>query len=624
MSESIWKKEIRLRKPKQPKPEAPKPEPQAVAKAEEPSIWKKELRLRKQRDPLPPFPGRLLEQQRATPAEPPRGTVVIPVIPEPSDSVQQVQRWAARVSAPRPEFPRPAAAGERQEPVALLPQEHATAPADPSPEPVAPASVHVEPVSDTDLVSDTPHDEAPAVITPEPVAEKALLLKREDWTPPATPEPVAPAAVHVDPVPVDAKPAVVAPEPVAEKVPLLKREISLRRTPKPPRAVKTAEQTPKAERKPLLKRELSLPKRGPKQAAAGGHDKATRVVGLRIGSSQIAAAHVENNGSAQLVQLAREPLDRGIVVAGEVREPVALGKALKAFFGANKLPRKDIRLGIASSRIGVRVLEVPAVDDPKQFENVVRFRAQEVLPLPVADAVLDHVVLSDFTTDQGEAMRRILLVFAHRELVARYVEVCRNAGLRLVGIDLDAFALLRALVPAKTGEAPNHAVVAVAVGHERTVFAVSDGEICEFTRVLEWGSSSIDVAIARALNLTPSEAQPFKHALDLDAVEPPEGLSPMQFEAVRAAAKSEIGALVRELVSSLRFYQSQPDSLAVGQVLLTGGGAQLGGFAAELERGLGAPVRIADPFAHVVLGKKVTAPDDPGSLSIAVGLAVEA
>jgi type IV pilus assembly protein PilM len=615
MSESIWKKEIRLRKPKQPKPEAPKPEPQAVAKAEEPSIWKKELRLRKQRDPLPPFPGRLLEQQRATPAEPPRGTVVIPVIPEPSDSVQQVQRWAARVSAPRPEFPRPAAAGERQEPVALLPQEHATAPADPSPEPVVPASAHVEP---------PPVDEASAVVAPEPVAEKAPLLKREDWTPPATPEPVAPAAVHVDPVPVDAKPAVVAPEPVAEKVPLLKREISLRRKSKAPKAEK-AEKTPKAERPPLLKRELSLPKRKPKQAAvSGGHDKATRVVGLRIGSSQIAAAHVENNGSAQLVQLAREPLDRGIVVAGEVREPVALGKALKAFFGANKLPRKDIRLGIASSRIGVRVLEVPAVDDPKQFENVVRFRAQEVLPLPVADAVLDHVVLSDFTTDQGEAMRRILLVFAHRELVARYVEVCRNAGLRLVGIDLDAFALLRALVSAKTGEAPNHAVVAVAVGHERTVFAVSDGEICEFTRVLEWGSSSIDVAIARALNLTPSEAQPFKHALDLDAVEPPEGLSPMQFEAVRAAAKSEIGALVRELVSSLRFYQSQPDSLAVGQVLLTGGGAQLGGFAAELERGLGAPVRIADPFAHVVLGKKVTVPDDPGSLSIAVGLAVEA
>ena len=60
-------------------------------------------------------------------------------------------------------------------------------------------------------------------------------------------------------------------------------------------------------------------------------------------------------------------------------------------------------------------------------------------------------------------------------------------------------------------------VVAVAVGHERTVFAVSDGEVCDFTRVLEWGGGSIDVAIARALNLTPSQAEPIKRALDLDA-----------------------------------------------------------------------------------------------------------
>ena len=528
MSESIWKKEIRLRKPKEPK--APKvDESKVVAVAAEPR---------------------------------PRGTVVVPVVPAASPAVQRLERWS-RVPAPRAEFPRPAAPQQAEVPSFLAPRQ------------------------------------------------------KVGWEPPAELEPVAEA----QPAPVPAR----EPEPApvaAEKVPLLKREISFRRTPKAAKPPKEKhEKPPRGDRTPLLKRELHLPRREPKTEA--GH-KVTRIVGLRIGSSQLAAALMRNNGSAEVLQLGRQSLERGLVVGGEVREPVALAKALKAFFSANKLPRKDIRLGIASNRIGVRLIDVPAIGNDKQFENAIRFRAQEVLPIPVTDAVLDHVVLGEEMTEQGEVVRRILLVFAHRELVSRYVEVCKQAGLRLTGIDLDAFALLRALGgPGPVGGLPQ-AVVAVAVGHERTVFAVSDGGICEFTRVLEWGGSAIDVALARALNLTPSQVQPLKHRLSLDATEPPEGLSAMQLEAARAAMQSETGVLVRELVSSLRFYQSNPDSLAIGEVLLAGGASALDGFAAELERGLGAPVRIADPFANVTLARKVRRPDEAGSFAIAIGLGMEA
>lgn len=344
------------------------------------------------------------------------------------------------------------------------------------------------------------------------------------------------------------------------------------------------------------------------------------LVGLRIGSTQLAAAHVVNNGAAEVQQLARTPLERGLVTDGEVRDADGLAAALKTFFADQKLPRKDVRLGVASSRIGVRVLDVPSVEDPKHFENAIRFRAQELLPIPVVDAILDHVVLGDVEGENGEALRRILLVFAHRDLVERYVEVCRTAGIRLAGIDFDAFALLRAVSPAPQ---EGRAVVAVAVGHERTILAVSDGTICSLTRVLEWGSSALDVAIARVLDLTPSQAEPVKQALSLDATEPPAGLSEIQLEAVKSAVRGEIGVLGRELVSSLRFYQSRPESLPIGEVLLVGGGARLEGFATEVQQAVGAPVRAADPLAGVVLAKKVARPDDVASLAIAVGLGIE-
>ncbi len=154
-----------------------------------------------------------------------------------------------------------------------------------------------------------------------------------------------------------------------------------------------------------------------------------------------------NNGSTpELVQVVRGPLDHGIVVGGELRDPEALAVALRDFFKRHNLPKRGIRLGIANNRIGVRTFDVIGIDDPKQLANAIRFRAQEVLPIPIEDAVLDYQVLSEGgQRRKASPSSRVLLVVAYRELVDRYVRACEKAGLQIVGIDLEAFALLRAV-----------------------------------------------------------------------------------------------------------------------------------------------------------------------------------
>ena len=164
---------------------------------------------------------------------------------------------------------------------------------------------------------------------------------------------------------------------------------------------------------------------------------------------------------------------------------------MRAFFRKHKLPRQGVRLGIANNRIGVRIFEIAGIDDPKQLENAIRFRAQEALPIPIEEAVLDFHVLGERVDDEGNRVRRVLLVVAYRELIDRYVAACKKAGIRLAGIDLEAFALLRALgePPAGDEAAADAALVVVSIGHDRSTFAVSDGSVCEFTRVLDWGGS---------------------------------------------------------------------------------------------------------------------------------------
>jgi type IV pilus assembly protein PilM len=375
---------------------------------------------------------------------------------------------------------------------------------------------------------------------------------------------------------------------------------------------------------PFWKKGVKLPTLTLPQRASRGNAMPKQLVGLKVGSSQLAAARVSNNGNAELLQVARETIDRGIVVGGELRDPEALAEVLKDFFSRNKLPKKAVRLGVANNRIGVRTLDIVGIEDPKQLSNAIRFRAQEALPIPIEEAVLDYHVLEESVNEEGQKVHKVLLIVAYRDLVDRYVQACRTAGIELVGIDLEAFALLRSLAaPVEEGQDATAALVAVAVGHDRSTFAVSDGRVCDFTRVLEWGGQNISVAIARTLDLTPSQADPIKHALSLDGGPAPADLSDEQVEATKAAVVREVQTFARELVSSLQFYQSQPGSLGIGEIVLTGGTAHMDGFAAELENVIGVSVRIGDPLARVKLSKKVREPGQLGSFAVAIGLGIE-
>src|SRR5580765_8739640 len=287
---------------------------------------------------------------------------------------------------------------------------------------------------------------------------------------------------------------------------------------------------------------------------SNGHHKKRRkqeIVGLKIGASQIAASRVLNNGGpAKLVQLARVPLEPGVVVAGEVRNVNALASALDAFFTENKLPRRGIRLGIGNNRIGVRTVDIEGVEDERQVDNAIRFRANDALSIPLDQAVLDYHVVSESVDESGAVSRRVLLAAAYKEPIDHYVEACRAAGLELSGIDVEAFALLRAVAP-RNGDsngAPSVASVVVAIGHDRSTLAISDGAACDFMRVLDWGGSKLEGVIAQELGLTRPEAAELKLELDLGSDAP--DADPRSPRA-RAAVERELETLARELIASL-------------------------------------------------------------------------
>jgi type IV pilus assembly protein PilM len=359
------------------------------------------------------------------------------------------------------------------------------------------------------------------------------------------------------------------------------------------------------------------------EARPTGGKRVKKLVGLKIGASQIAAARVVNNGAPELVDAVREPLDPGVVVSGELRDPEELAGALRRFFELHKLPRKGVRLGLSNNRIGVRVFEISGVTDGRQLDNAIRFRAEEVLPIPLDQAVLDYVILDESVREDGTPVKRILLVVAYREVVDRFLQACRGAGLEVVGIDLEAFALLRSLSEPTDLVPGAGALVAVAVGHDRSTIAVSNGRSCEFTRVLDWGGWSLNVAIARELDRAPSEVEAVKRQLSFAEEGAVDGLTPEQVTKTRNAVQRALATFARELVASLHFYQAQPGALGIGEVVVTGGTAHMAGLVDALARLIGVPVLLGDPFKRVKVGTNIDPEVQSGSLAVAIGLAIE-
>ena len=133
-----------------------------------------------------------------------------------------------------------------------------------------------------------------------------------------------------------------------------------------------------------------------------GGAKDAALVGLEIEAGSVAAAEVRANGAARLTATAIAPLPPGAFHDGEVVDPGALAAVLRSLFAEHKLSRR-VRLGIANQRVVVRTLRLPAIDDPKELEAAVRFEAQEQIPMPIDQAVLDHRVVGGVPAAEGAA-----------------------------------------------------------------------------------------------------------------------------------------------------------------------------------------------------------------------------
>jgi type IV pilus assembly protein PilM len=343
----------------------------------------------------------------------------------------------------------------------------------------------------------------------------------------------------------------------------------------------------------------------------------TSIVGIDIGSAVLRAVEVREPHSAKpvLLRYHQVELPVGAVDSGEVIEPNTVAAALKQLWATGGFKSKNVVLGMGNQRVLARDLSVPKMTLAHIRESL-PFEVQEMLPIPVAEALLDFYPISESVGENGPVVNG-LLIAAVKSAVLANVKATRLAGLTTVDVDLIPFALSRILVsrPGITGT-----VALIDIGGSTTSVVIATDGVPQFVRIIATGGDDISRALQAELKAEPEQAEATKRDLGLAT-----GVVPDEDK----RAVEVIYKIASEQLTSLRntinyFVNTRPTN-PVRQIVLSGRGAQLHGLPEALAEMTRMPVVVGDPFSTVGLARDVDVKDlrlSGSTYAVALGLAL--
>lgn len=363
--------------------------------------------------------------------------------------------------------------------------------------------------------------------------------------------------------------------------------------------------------------------------------KPNTAIGLEIGSSSFRVAQLRAAGELPLLTncgLVRVP--RGAVVGGEIVDTEVVSYTLSELWRKVGLRDKRVIVGVGNQKVVIRVIDFPYMEK-QELKNALQFQAQDYIPIPVEEVILDYEVIGDYTTESGERMLQVILVAAQREMIQNVINAVEGAGLKPEVIDVTAFAIARSLLhekkPPSLAEEPRPAetTALINVGAGITSVVIAEEDLVKFARVVTLAGDDWTQAVADSLGVTFEEGEDLKVRIGLPPLVgdrfmdiPSELLD--RAEVVQDVLEREVTRFIGEVKRSFDYYLAQTP-VELKRVIVNGGSAKLKNFLPYLEKALEVEVVFGHPLEKVQLSPRLSREaleEDELSLAISIGLAL--
>jgi type IV pilus assembly protein PilM len=342
---------------------------------------------------------------------------------------------------------------------------------------------------------------------------------------------------------------------------------------------------------------------------------ANSVIGLDIGTTRVRAVEVQRGRGAPTVQRYGEvPLPLGAVRDGEVVAPEVVVPALKQLWSQGKFSQREVVIGVGNQRVMVRNLSLPWMP-MAHLRASLPFQVQDILPVPVEDALLDYYPTEESNGPDGRQVHG-LLVAATRDTVQANLAAAESAGLRPTVVDLNAFALFRAHLVSGIAD---RVVALIDIGAASTNVIVAAHGVPRLVRTLPTGGQYVSDAVAAAMNVAVVEADDIKRQVGVGFA------VPRELEAAGDVINHVSQSMVESIRNTLVYYASNHPGEPIEMAILTGGGAYLNGLGQYISSATRLPVAMADLVASVSVARSAPLGRFPGvesAIAVPLGLAM--
>ncbi len=339
--------------------------------------------------------------------------------------------------------------------------------------------------------------------------------------------------------------------------------------------------------------------------------KPQSTVGLDIGSSMVKAVRMTRTKKGYVLdRFAMEPLEEGVVQAGEIRNPTVVARAAKAAVSRCKSADSHVVVALPNFSILTDVF-VMDLRPEKQVNEAVMVEAGRISPFDLNEVEIDYAILE---RNQDTRKMKVLMVAAKQDIILSYVDFLNEAGLQPTIIDVDLFALAN-LFNLNYDVSRYASSIILNIGTESTVAAFLQNGIFHSSRDISVAGANF----VRELQIISGMNKPVMHDI-LRGIVPPD----LDAETVSTALSTPAQQLANAVEVAISYFQSSDNVENIDLILLTGGYARIPGLCNVLELLTGAEVDIFNPFAAIGHADDIDAAGDlrdiGATFAVAMGL----
>ena len=342
------------------------------------------------------------------------------------------------------------------------------------------------------------------------------------------------------------------------------------------------------------------------------------LVGVDIGSSSIKLCQLKDiRGKKTLVKFGYHALPPQTIVDGHVQNAAAIVEGLNQLFNQHKIKRREVALAVSGHAVIIKKMALPMMTNAELDEQI-DWEAEQQIPYDIKDVQIDYEVLRR-RPEQGQM--DVLLVAAKKDEINETAQIARDARLKPLIIDVDAFTVQNAF-EANYGLPKEGTIALINIGATLTTINILSSGIPAFTRNIINGGSAITEEIQKRLGITYEEAETYKTGA-AGAGTDPRSVVPNE---VPQIIKQVVEGLAGEILRSLDFYLATSGEKEIHKIFIAGGTANIPEVGAAIERRTKAPVELLDPFKDIAVDLKEVNGDmlnlHRAQVCVAIGLAL--